>query len=131
MNILQIISQNLDADLQGRRQLADDLWLMGERQHNQGDKQLTFFVARCPGGAYSQFGDMELREDEIVAKFKTVWGIVRHRFLFSTHRFRFCDPEFPNNFIAYVGLAAANAQRCFDLSHKRSCNRWVRKHSNR
>ena len=108
-----------------RQQLSEDLWLSRDISP-QSSMHITLYVAKCPGGAYSQFGTIKVNEDHVYMMLKTVKGIISRRSEHTKHNLPFCDPHFPDNLIELVKTAAKNAQKCFDLSHSRTWMRYRR-----
>jgi hypothetical protein len=132
MNLDKIVHKELLKAF-GRQQLNERLWLSCDeigshvRTNDNINARIILYVSKCPGGAYSQFGTLWVKEDLVYAEFKTVWAIVGHRARCSKHNFSFCDPNFPDNLVDFSKKAAANAQKCFDLSHARVWRRHRRK----
>jgi len=86
----------------------------------------TCFVSPCSGGAWQQFGTFTVEVDHISLALKTVNAMVNRRLEFTTYDFQYCCPDFPDNFIELVKIAARNANFCFRFAHDKS---W--KHYNR
>lgn len=123
MNIPSVVRGFLEEELFQRQQLSERLWLT---TCNREQEFVSLLVAPAPGGAYSCFGKLKIEESTVTLSLKTVWGIMAHRHELRNYRFDFCDPAFPDNVLVFVKQAAANAQRCFDLSHQRCWARFGR-----
>ena len=120
--ITQVVMEELERHFLDVRQIEESLWTLGDREKHY-EPCLVVSVAPAPGGGYSHFGGMIVGDDKVVLRLKTVWGIMRHRSEKSEHHFEYCDPAFPDNLVGFVKLAAHNAQRCFELAHRRM---WAR-----
>jgi len=119
--IMQVVMEELERHFLDTHQIEESLWTLGDREKPSGN--LVLSVAVAPGGAFSHFSRLTVGDAEAILSTKTVWGIMRHQHRQVEHYFDYCDPAFPDNLIAFVKLAAHNAQRCFSLAHRRM---WAR-----
>jgi hypothetical protein len=125
--IVLVVMEELERHFLDVHQIEENLWTLGSREKYYGsqqhDRTLAMSVGVAPGGAYSHYGRLTVGDAEVVFSTKTVWGIMRHQHRVVEHHFEYCEREFPDNLIAFVKLAARNAQRCFSLSHSRMWDR--------
>lgn len=126
MNVLEAVEHEFLKTLDGRHEIRDRLWILGESKRGSGF-HIDLWVSECPGGAYSAFGTLALDDGCIILQLKTVWGIIRCQSRHSTHKFEFCDPDFPNNVVCLIYAAATNANKVFRLAHSRHWAHYRRK----
>jgi hypothetical protein len=130
--LMQVVMEELERHFLDVRQIEESLWTLGDREKAGGCwNTLAMGVSVAPGGAFSHYGRLVVGDDEVVFTVKTVWGIIRHRSEAAEHHFEYCDPAFPDNLVGFVKLAAHNAQRCFELAHRRMWARHRREVSKR
>jgi len=127
MNVKEAVKAEFERLFRGRHEI-DKLWILGDSE--SGDHStLSLWVSECPGGAYNAFGRLAVNDNGCATlQLKTIWGIIRHQSRQTTHVFDFCNPDFPDNVVRLIHIAAANSNRAFRLAHSRSWSHYRRKH---
>lgn len=93
--------------------------------------QFQCYTARCPGGAWSSFGNGTIKDDHVILELKTIRNLVYRKTGTETYRYDFVDPGFPDNMLEFLAKAAINARKALDLGHTRMWQGQRRRFRNR
>lgn len=86
-------------------------------------RPLCVSSAPCPGGAWSQYGWIDVKDGDIIIDLKEVWGIIRHQHRFERFVFPYAQPGLFEDIDKLLRDGAANSQKAFNLGSKRSWRR--------
>lgn len=101
-------------------------WLLIDDVTNHWGKSISVSVAPCIGGAYNYIGDIEITEDYIILKIKSVFNIMRMNKKEETYTYPIHLENSVTQMHNKLKEVAPIALYVINLEHQRSWKRWAR-----